>query len=160
MSCRQVVASRKPTDLSVVALRLGSMKLSHRRIATVIGCVIVASALTSCSAPNTLAVFDQPQSETDIMPVGATANVIEGLDADTVRLLWTDAGLSYYAAQSTESGGPCLVILDQLEAVSGCSSTVPVMVQRGGEATMMLADNLPDDSAGWTKVADHLWTAR
>ncbi len=92
------------------------------------------------------------------MPAGATTNVVEGLDADTTRLLWTDSGLSYYAAQSGE-GGPCLVILDQLEATSACSGNVPIMMQREGGTKMMLSDNLPDDSAAWTKVADHLWAA-
>ena len=51
------------------------MKLHQRRIVIFIGCVLAASALTSCSAPNTLAVFDQPQSEADTMPAGATPNV-------------------------------------------------------------------------------------
>ena len=134
------------------------MKLIQRRIVTIIGCVLAASALTSCSAPNTLAVFDQPQSETDTMPAGATPNVVEGLDAGTTRLLWTDAGLSYYAALSGE-GDHCLVIVDDLEAVSGCSGDVPVVVQGVGSTTMMLADDLPDSSAAWTKVADHLWAA-
>ena len=92
------------------------------------------------------------------MPTGATPNVLEDLDANTTRLLWTDAGLSYYAALSGE-GDQCLVIVDDLEAVSGCSSTLPVTMQGNGSARMMLADDLPDDSADWTKVADHLWTA-
>jgi hydroxyacyl-ACP dehydratase HTD2-like protein with hotdog domain len=134
------------------------MKLFRRRIAAFIGCILAASALTSCSVPNTLAVFDQPQSEADTVPAGATANVLEALDADTTRLLWTDAGLSYYAALSAE-GDHCLVIVEDLEAVSGCSSTLPITVQDGASVTMMLADNLPDDSADWTKVADHLWAA-
>ncbi len=134
------------------------MKLHQRRIVTFIGCVLAASSLTSCSAPNTLAVFDQPQSEADTMPAGTTPNVLESLDAGTTRLLWTDAGLSYYAALSGE-GDHCLVIVNELEAVSGCSSDVPVMVQGVGSITMMLADNLPDSSANWTKVADHLWAA-
>ena len=141
-----------------VALRWGSMNSFQRRIATFIGCVLAASALTSCSGPNTLPVFDQPQSDADTMPASATRNVLEGLDADTTRLLWTDAGLSYYAALSGE-GDQCLVIVDDLEAVSGCSSNLPITVQGGGSATMMLADNVPDDSADWTKVADHLWAA-
>ena len=92
------------------------------------------------------------------MPAGATPNVIEGLNAGTTRLLWTDAGLSYYAALSGE-GDHCLVIVDELEAVSGCSGDVSVIVQGVGSITMMLADNLPDSSADWTKVADHLWAA-
>ena len=92
------------------------------------------------------------------MPAGATPTVLEDLDADTTRLLWTDSGLSYYAAVSGE-GDHCLVVLDDLEAVSACSSNLPITVQGGGNATMMLAGSLPDDSADWTKVADHLWTA-
>lgn len=107
---------------------------------------------------NGLAVFDEPQSEADAMPAGATTNVVEGLDAGTTRLLWTDAGLDYYAALSG-SGDVCLIIVDELEAVSSCSSTVPIMVQGAGSATVMLAENLPDDSEEWTKVADHLWAA-
>ena len=134
------------------------MNSVQRRIATFIGCGLVAFALTSCSATNTLTVFSQPQSEADTMPTGATPNVLEDLDANTTRLLWTDAGLSYYAALSGE-GDQCLVIVDDLEAVSGCSSTLPVTMQGNGSARMMLADDLPDDSADWTKVADHLWTA-
>ena len=78
----------------------------------------------------------------------------EGLDASTTRLLWTDAGLSYYAALSRE-GDQCL----DMAAVSGCSGDVSVIVQGVGSITMMLADNLPDSSADWTKVADHLWAA-
>jgi len=141
-----------------VALRSGSMNSFQRKIATFIGCVLAASALTSCSATNTLAVFGQPQLEADTIPAGATPNVLEDLDADTTRLLWTDAGLSYYAALSGE-GDHCLVIVADLEAVSGCSSNLPITVQGAGSAKMMLADHLPDDSADWTKVADHLWTA-
>jgi len=102
---------------------------------------------------NSLAVFDEPQAQTDTMPPGATPNVVEDLDADTTRLLWTDAGLSYYAARSGE-GDVCLVIVDDLEAVSGCSSTVPIMVQGAGSTTMMLAESLPDNSEEWTKVAE------
>jgi hypothetical protein len=134
------------------------MNSFQRRIATFVGCILAVSALTSCSAPTILAVFEQPQSEADTMPAGATSNVLEGLVADTTRLLWTDAGLSYYAALSGE-GDQCLVIVDDLEAVSGCSNDLPITVQGGRSATMMLADNLPDDSADWTKVADHLWAA-
>jgi hypothetical protein len=103
-------------------------------------------------------VFGQPQFEADTMPAGATPNVLADLDADTTRLLWTDAGVSYYAALSG-SGDQCLVIVDDLEAVSRCSSNLPITVQGSGGARIMLADNLPDDSADWTKVADHLWTA-
>ena len=43
--------------------------------------------------------------------------------------------------------------------MSSCSSTVPIMVQGLGSSTVMLAENLPDDAAEWTKVADHLWSA-
>jgi len=134
------------------------MNSSQGKIATFIGCALAVCALTSCSAPDTLAVFDQPQSDADTMPAGATPTVVEDLDADTTRLLWTDAGLSYYAALSDE-GDHCLVIVDDLKAVSGCSSNLPITMQGGGRATMMLADNLPDESADWTKVADHLWRA-
>jgi len=134
------------------------MNSLQRRIATFIGCVLAASTLTSCSATNALAVFGQPQLESDAIPAGATFDVLDGLDADTTRLLWTDAGLSYYVALSGE-GDHCLVIVDDLEAVSACSSNLPITVQGAGSAKMMLADNLPDDSADWTKVADHLWTA-
>ena len=129
-----------------------------RRIVSFIGCVLAVSALTSCSATDTLPVFGQPQFEADTMPAGATPNVLADLDADTTRLLWTDAGVSYYAALSG-SGDQCLVIVDDLEAVSRCSSNLPITVQGSGGARIMLADNLPDDSADWTKVADHLWTA-
>jgi hypothetical protein len=80
------------------------------------------------------------------MPAGATPNVLADLDADTTRLLWTDAGVSYYAVLSGE-GDQYLVIVDDLEAVSGCSSNLPITVQGSGGAKMMLADNLPDDSA-------------
>lgn len=96
------------------------------------------------------------------MPTGATPNVLADLDANTTRLLWTDTDLSYYAALST-GGDQCLVIVDNLEAVSGCSSTLPITMQGigsgGGSARIMLANNLPNNSADWTKVADHLWTA-
>ncbi|MFO7689833.1 MAG: hypothetical protein R6W83_04645 [Cryobacterium sp.] len=134
------------------------MKPIQRRIAPLIACVLAASALTSCSSPNALAVFDEQQSKADTMPAGATPSVVEGINSDTTRLLWTDAGLSYYAALSG-AGDPCLVILGEREAVSGCSGSVPVMVQVDGNTEMLLADNLPDSSADWTKVADHLWAA-
>ena len=134
------------------------MTVIQRRIVTFIGCVLAASALTSCSMTNGLAVFDEPQAQADTIPPGATPNVVEDLDADTTRLLWTDAGLSYYAARSGE-GDVCLVIVDDLEAVSGCFSTVPIMVQGADSTTMMLAESLPDNSEEWTKVAEHLWAA-
>ncbi|MDJ0379211.1 hypothetical protein [Cryobacterium sp. PH31-L1] len=134
------------------------MNSFQRRIATFIGCALAVCALTSCSAPDTLAVFDQPQSKADTIPAGATPTVVEDLDADTTRLLWTDAGLSYYAALS-DAGDQCVVIVDDLEAVSGCSSNLPITLRSGGSATIMLAENLPDESADWTKVADHLWRA-
>ncbi|MDH6237010.1 hypothetical protein [Cryobacterium sp. CG_9.6] len=134
------------------------MNFAQRRIATFIGTGLLAFVLTSCSTTNTLPIFGQPQSAADTIPTGTTPNVLEDLDTNTTRLLWTDADVAYYAALSV-GGDQCLVIVDDLEAVSGCSTTLPITVQGGDNVRMMLAENLPDDSADWTKVADHLWTA-
>ncbi|WP_104191249.1 hypothetical protein [Cryobacterium sp. Y82] len=119
----------------------------------------MAFALTSCANPNTLAVFSDPQSEVDILPTGASPNVITTIDQTSTRLLWVDAGVSYFAARS-EKRGVCLIILDKLEAADTCSHTLPIHRKIGDAPTMMMADTYSDNLEEYIKVAEHLWASR
>ncbi|KFF60005.1 hypothetical protein JF66_07400 [Cryobacterium sp. MLB-32] len=64
--------------------------------------------------------------------------------------------MSYFAGLSPE--GTCLVIVvDDNPLAANCTKNLPLQVSAGGEPLLMLADNLPDSSDRWEKVADHLW---
>ena len=131
------------------------MKPIRLRIATFIGCVLAVSALTSCSAPDAFTVFNVPQSSVDMLPPGDAFSVIGSIEADTTRLLWTDDSVSYFAALS--DGDPCLIILDEVEAASACSTELPVGLAFKDGPEMRLADGPSNSEQNWTEVADHLW---
>lgn len=119
--------------------------------------VAVGLSLSGCGEPRARDIFLEEQSQEDRVAEGATSNVIEGIDPDTTRLLWTNDGIAYFAALSDDDR-QCLVVLEDSEAWSACSPSLPIQVESQGGPHVLLGDGLPDASEGWVKVADHLWT--
>lgn len=119
--------------------------------------VAAGLGLSGCTEPGALDVFSEVQSDEDRFPDDASSNVIDQLDSDSSRLLWTNHGLAYFAALS-DDGDTCLVVLENLEAISTCSSSSPIRIESEGGPELLFGNNLPDASEEWVKVADHLWT--
>jgi len=114
-------------------------------------------ALSGCTEPGTLDIFSEAQTEEDRLPESAIPSLVGAVDPDSTRLLWTDDDVAYFAALSDDSG-QCLVILEDVDAWSGCSTRLPLQLASQGRPDMLLGDGLPDASEEWVKVADHLWT--
>ncbi|MFC5930765.1 hypothetical protein D6T64_13075 [Cryobacterium melibiosiphilum] len=134
------------------------MKPIQRRIATLIGCVIAASALTSCAAPDVFTLFDEPQSAADILPTDDKYVGLGGLEDDTTRLLHDEGGIRYFASL-LNGDEPCLIILDDEQVASSCSTDLPVSVTFKDGPEMWLADGPSNSEQDWTEVADHLWVS-
>jgi len=131
------------------------MKLSGMfRVGAVISVGVLAGlGLTGCTGQGNLKIFSEEQAAEDILP--DTGSWRDTFDVDTSRFLWANEDVTYFAVLSQE-GKPCLVIMDRDAGVAGCSTTLPVEVSNGGPY-VMLADDLPDSSDRWEKVADYLW---
>jgi hypothetical protein len=114
-------------------------------------------ALSGCTEPGTLDIFSQVQTHEDRLPEAATRSLVGVIDADSTRLLWTDDEVVYLAALSDDSE-QCLVVLEDVDAWSSCSSRLPIQLGSQGRPNMLFGDDLPDASEEWMKVADHLWT--
>lgn len=114
-------------------------------------------ALSGCTEPGTLDILSQVQTEEDRLPDVATRSLVGAIDPDSTRLLWTDDDVVYFAALSDDSE-QCLVVLEDVDARSGCSSRLPIRIESQGRPDMLFGDDLPDASEEWVKVADHLWT--
>lgn len=114
--------------------------------------------------PSLLGAFGVPQTEADRLPVGATGNVVEGVQADSTRLLHTDGTLEVYVAlsagspgsESNPAGRECIVLVRELEAMAGCGG-IPMTVSGQGFGEFSLSFDTPSGD-GWTEVADDLWT--
>jgi hypothetical protein len=119
--------------------------------------VAAGLALSGCTEPGALDIFSEVQTDEDRLPANTTPNVVDAIEPDSTRLLWTNDGIGYFAALSDDSG-QCLVVLEDVEAWSGCSPSLPIQIGTQGGPHMLFGDDLPDASEEWVKVADHLWT--
>ncbi|WP_382309302.1 hypothetical protein [Herbiconiux sp. UC225_62] len=120
------------------------------------------AGLAGCGSATDLPVFAEAQGPEDLLPADGTPNVIEGLDASTTRLLWEDAGATFYAARmaGSDAAVTCLVIFRGEEGVSGCGG-LPVTVGLVGRPDYRLeAADLPNGSDQWTRVAEYLYEAK
>lgn len=133
------------------------MSPARTRKAVWIVSVAAGLALSGCAEPRTLHIFSEVQSDDDRMPRGASSSVIDGIDPASTRQLWTNDGITYFAAQSDEMAN-CLVVLENLEAVAACSPSLPIRMRSEGGPEMLLGNDLPDSSDNWVKVGEHLWT--
>jgi len=114
-------------------------------------------ALSGCAEPGTLDIFSEVQTQVDRLPEAATRSLVGAIDPDSTQLLWTDDDVVYFAALS-DDGEQCLVVLDDVDAWSSCSSRLPLQIGSQGRPDMLFGDDFPDASKEWVKVADHLWT--
>jgi hypothetical protein len=132
--------------------------------------IVAAGALVSCTtedkpvvptsaATNSLlsSLFEDTQQPSDQLPEGATATTVEQLVADSTRLLTTVGDQTFFAARPAgDSESVCLVIVEGVEATSGCGGE-PVGIELQGGPKYSLSSGQPSFGSSWTEISTYLW---
>lgn len=126
------------------------------RVRAIALAALLAVGLVGCTS-STLAVFDRPQVESDVVENAAKAE----LDPDSTRLLWQGSDREIYAAQRIDnSSSMCMVIVttDVAEPFVGCGSADRIGVSLGsGEEYILVRFEIGEEADGWEQLAEGLW---
>lgn len=126
-----------------------------RRQRTVLGLGIVllaALVLTGCSASPLEAELDRPQEPVDVLPPADADAVDLDLDEDSTRFVTEADGVAYYVGDTQPPLGPCLVIVADGEAFSGCGGPGGVtMTGIGFPETVLAYDEYDKPGGTWHK---------
>lgn len=129
-----------------------------------------AILLAGCTAPAGFQALNRQATADDNVPEGFT---FEGTDvqAESARLLASQDGVKYFAAQNKDSHEACLVIVPEAKDslwIAGCGSfarggEVITVTNATGLSAVLVTDGTDTDrrqSEGWTKVHDNVLTSR
>lgn len=139
-------------------------------LGTALVSIVAAGALVACTTENKPVVptpvatasllsslFEDTQQPGDQLPEGATATTVEQLDADSTRLLTTVGDQTFFAARPTgDSESVCLVVVEGVEATSGCGGE-PVGIELQGGPQYSLSSSQPSFGSNWTEISTYLW---
>jgi len=136
------------------------LTMTYRRRKTAISVTtgaLLALLLSACTGTDSLSVFDRTQEGADKLPAEATPTVVSKLKDTSTRFLWEDGGLRYYAARTLEGNSEsCLIVLENLDASSYCSTQLPIELSASGPVLRLaLTDEQPGKQ--WKQVAVGLW---
>jgi len=131
----------------------------------VVAAGVAGLLLGGCSVPAGLKALDRAATSEDTLP--AFVILPEGVSGSSARLLVTQDGVRYFAAESDDARTACVAVVPPGESPDwhvGCSDAsgpgqiVTVSGQNGSLSTTLLADGSDTGKLvpGWTKIADNI----